>query len=386
MNSVFEKLNRNNPLRNVSVIFIIFMILQLSKFWIINYISIVLIFFIFFKYCKFAYHELTFALLLSTALIYTFLFVKNPFLLIYAMTIIGYILLKSTLSVFFSKINNLNLCLAIIFYCICIFNILCYLVPELNNAARAVFSYSGGSEFRITGFIQGYEFVPYILLTYAAYEYELNGRNFSKKSLINTCLAILVSTLSGRYAMVTIFIYILYIIITSKKPMAIISISAIVYIILHMFDPIRLGNITDTIEVAFNIMLNFNISGIEIREGDFTSMSEIDGQYNLSPVTWVNELIYPLSNITENFFPSLNVNQVDPGPSLLILNLGIIFTYCIYHFFWYSINRTTRKKIPLIIILLVMATDIKYKTLFSLMPMTWIFALHINHSIQANKL
>ncbi len=362
-----------------AVIIFFGIISQLTKYWIVNYAFIVICFCLCFGHIKINTGVLYYSFALSLTMILMYLYVGNQTLLKYSISLFILPFLIGLLNELLFENKYLNTIIDCIFYFLCIFNLLCFIFPLFNDYARMLFSYADGSSFRISGLIQAYEFVPYVLLTYVTYKFIANNFVISKLLLFNSLIAIFVSLISGRFAIVLIMIFLFYIFKSLKNKFMVIILMFMGASTVYMVKPDIYRNLYLAFSIGIELLKNFNFEYIHIEESKYVGEIEVEGQYNLSPVTWLNELILPLSSISDHIFPSKEFTQIDPGPSYLILNLGILYFGILYYMYFFIIKKMTSKSIPLIIIILLLFVDLKYKALYSLMPLVWIVTLHINY-------
>ena len=115
---------------------------------------------------------------------------------------------------------------------------------------------------------------------------------------------------------------------------------------------------------------------------NYTRFSEnsinVEGQYNLSPLILLNEMLIPFYNWESYFLPS-SFKTVDPGPSYMILNLGFIITIFLYIYFFKVIKYYTKFSIPIVVILIFLSIDFKFRSLYVLFTTFWLVCNHINY-------
>ena len=238
---------------------------------------------------------------------------------------------------------NLKKILEKIFYIHVISVISCYFFPTINNFFKSIFFYSSDSltgweskldlyDIRVTGFIQGYEFVPFLVVTYLAYEYLNLNKKLSNKFAVKLLLGTLACLFSGRYSFIPLFILFVYMFFNRKHLSFKILISLLTsLILLKFFDKIIL-NINNTLKIIYD----FLVIGSDADFSKYSRFSEnainVSGQYNLSPITLLNEILTPFLNLENHLLPSYMAN-IDPGPSYMILNLGFILSVFLYIFF-----------------------------------------------------
>ena len=78
--------------------------------------------------------------------------------------------------------------------------------------------------------------------------------------------------------------------------------------------------------------------------------------------------------------------MLDPGPSYMMINIGFLLTLSLYIFFFKFIKNVFGISVPLVVIAIFMVIDIKFRTLYVLMPTLWILLNHANHVNQTKRL
>ena len=269
---------------------------------------------------------------------------------------------------------ELSLALEAVFFIHAITIILCFIFPTLNDLLRPYFSYDGGSEFRISGFIQGYEFTAFLLTIYLAYDYLNLSKNVTPKFLLKLSLGLIAALLGGRYALIPVSILLIYILLDSKYFMTKISFISIgvTSFILIFEDAVQ--NIYQTSLMLIDLVKY----GVDYDFSIYWDDGSRD-QYNLSPLTLIHELTLPLYSWSNHLLPSATEILLDPGPSYMMINVGFLLTLLLYIFFFRLIRNVFGVSLPLIVIALFMVIDIKYRTLYALMPTLWILLNHVNY-------
>ena len=240
------------------------------------------------------------------------------------------------------------------------------------------FSYAEGSKDRLTGFIAGYEFVPFIMTIYLAYDYLNIGKVISRKFIIKLLLGVLVSLFSGRYSVVPLTILLLFIGFDRRRILLKITIfMGSMGIILLVFNKIII-NIVQTVL----LLKDYAIFGAGYDFSKYSSNSPdgvlVENQYNLSPLRLLNEILYPFLRWEDHILPSAMLT-IDSGPSYLISNLGFIFSFVLYVFYFKVIGRCFKQTIPIIVVLLFLIIDLKFRSLYVLMPTCWLLINHVNY-------
>ena len=158
-----------NKLLLLIVVFSIFFLTL--KFEAINNLFILSTFALFFSQIRIKPLAFCFTLFISAILMSYFLFADNQTLLKYALYLLRFIALTYLIFLVLRLEIHLSSGLEIVFYVHASAIILSFIFPVLHDFLRLYFTYEGGSPFRFSGFIQGYDFVPFIMTIYLAYEY-----------------------------------------------------------------------------------------------------------------------------------------------------------------------------------------------------------------------
>lgn len=272
--------------------------------------------------------------------------------------------------------NILNKSLKSIYYIHVGAILLCFLWPQLNNVFRNLFSYSTGSEFRISGFIQGYDFVPFIILIYLGYEFKIIGEKLTSFFLLKLLLGSIAIFVSGRFGIIPLGLFLLFVFIKSfnlLKLFLLVSFGfALSFFVQDIFQE-RFANILSTSNLIYEMLTNIdNIDYAKYRD------INVDGQYNLSPITFYNEFLKPFQNWGSHIFPG-SLELVDSGPSFLALNLGFFVTIFFYILYFKGINLSIGMIVPISIILIVLLVDLKFRSIYSLTPTVWLVVNHVNY-------
>tara|TARA_B100001758_G_C18391140_1_gene602998 strand:- start:481 stop:1389 length:909 start_codon:yes stop_codon:yes gene_type:complete len=285
----------------------------------------------------------------------------------------------------FLKSEDLNISstLKSIFYLHGFAVLLCYIFPPINQLFISIFGYSsatfsGGSIDRISGFIQGYDFVSYFFIIYLAYEYLNNNKKLDKKYIFKLFIGISASLMSGRYSFIPISLLLLFIASNGGRIILKTNFLVITSIIFVSIFPMIFENIF----IAINIMKDLFLHGFQYDFAEYSSEGRyeinVDGQYNLSPVQLIQESIRPFLNWNNHILPSKNVT-IDPGPSYMILNLGFLIAVYLYLFFFKVIKYYLKESVPLIVFIIFLSIDIKFRSLYALFPTCWLIVNHINY-------
>jgi len=250
---------------------------------------------------------------------------------------------------------------------------LCYISPQINSFFRSIFSYSTGSEFRISGFIQGYEFVSYIMLIHLAYEFEINDGRLTKSFLVKLLLGALSILFSGRFGLIPLGIIFMFIIFKSFDIFKLL-IFILFGVFLSTYFADRFENIKSTSNLVYDILTDVD----NIDSQKYYNEIEIDGQYNLSPLTFYYEFLKPFQDWGSHLLPNKS-DFVDSGPAFLSLNLGFLATFLLYILFFKAINKSSGIAIPISVVMVVLIVDLKFRSLYTLTPAVWLLLNHVNY-------
>jgi len=325
-------------------------------------------------------------LIVSSILLGWFFFAENLVLLKYSFYLIRFLALAYLIFFIMNSNMNLSRALEIVFFVHVITILLCSIFPSLNDIFREYFSYKGGSEHRITGFIAGYEFVPFVVTTYLVYDYLNLSKNIDLKFLMKLALGVVASLLSGRYSVVPVSILLIYILwdpnyFATKITFLLATLASFAFFYGEM--------ILNIIQTAF-MLIDFAQFGAEHDFSAYSSDSSegvsIDNQYNLSPLSLIYEIIFPFTSWSDYLLPSAVEISLDPGPSYMSANIGSLLTLGLYVFFFKSVRIIFGAPLPGIVILLFLVIDLKYRSLYVLMPMVWLLLNHANNVSQIKRL
>lgn len=371
------------------VIFCVIFLFTL-KFEILNNLILLGFIFLYINEIKIKVRSLWPLLLPALILIFFFIIFNNINYLKYGVYIFRFlILLFFAKKILISKELNLREILEKIFFIHVTAVILCYFFPTINNFFTTIFSYSSDSvglisstldlyNLRVSGFIQGYEFVPFLIIIYLSYEYIIENKKLSKKFVVKLLLGTLASLFSGRYSFVPLFILFFFIFFNRKHiylKFSIASLSSVVLI--TFFDKIIL-NIYNTLKIIYDLLLLGSDADFSMYSRFSDTAVNVSGQYNLSPITLLNEMLIPFLNWKDYLLPS-SVTNIDPGPSYMVLNLGFILSAFLYVYFFKTIKTYTKCSVPLVVCLIFLSIDFKFRSMYVLFPTVWLVINHINY-------
>jgi hypothetical protein len=259
--------------------------------------------------------------------------------------------------------------------------IMCFLSPRLNSIITNIFAYSvQKTNFRVSGFFSGFDIVSFFILVYLAYEY-LSARNIlSTQFLLKLFLGAFAILQSGRFGVIpmTIFVFFLFLKFKNVKWM-LLAIPVIIGIFFSGILDQRIDNISSTFK-----MLQVAVYDLDQVNNSFFEGKEFDGQYNQSPLTWYFEFIKPFKEI-ENYLTPGKQYFVDSGPSFFVLNFGFFLAFFLYMFYFKIFNLVISIRIPILIVVIILSADLKFRLLYSLMPIIWLLVNHFSYIQQLEQ-
>ena len=341
-----------------------FLGLLLTSFY--GYLPHLSFLFIFIKYYKklrinkpLLYYSFVLILFLSLSYLFTF----NLNILRVLGLIIVNLFLFSILQILSSKNDKIFYNLPEnLFYLHAFITALTFFSPKLN----AILSGVDGTTGRISGLV-GFDYMAFFYGTYLISDYFCCNRKISYSFILKLLISTLFVILSGRFGIIIIFYILLYIYFDN------ISIKKTFLFFLLILISIKL--LRDQLQFIYESIGGFwsyLLDNTNTDLKDFSNQNSNDeGYYSASPLTWLNMFLRPFSNIMHYILPSSESITVDPGPSFMILNLGLILTFIVYHYFslFFKINKTIIW--PFLIIYFL--TDIKYHGILVPSCMFWLF-------------
>jgi hypothetical protein len=136
--------------------------------------------------------------------------------------------------------------------------------------------------------------------------------------------------------------------------------------------------------LTFHGLFEFFVSG---NDAFFNSIDvgEGGGFYAASPLTWIAEFGLIFNNSIEVLFPSKTYFPVDSGPAYIILNSGLLLAIIFYFLFYLFIRSSGVHSLFLILIILI--SDLKFRSAFSLFPMFWIYlnSAYLTHGVGLSR-
>lgn len=352
------------------------------KFEFINNVIIVLILFAIKDKLKLLTSVVVTLALISLFLVPFYLFYFNNIYLKYIIYGFRLLVILFIAKKVFSNISMryiLNLSLELVYYTHVGAILLCYIFPQVNIVFRELFSYSTGSEFRVSGFIQGYEFVSFIVLIYLAYEFKINGDKLSKNFFFKLILGGLCIMLSGRFGIIPLSFFISWIFVKNFDLYKF-SFLVLLFIVFSGFLEDQIMNIINTGNLVYGMFTD--LENLDLQQ---YNVIKRDGQYNLSPLTWYYEFRTPFENLLTHILPG-DVQFVDSGPSYLALNFGFLVTFFLYIIYFRAINISMNEGIPIFVVIIVLIVDLKFRLLYTLMPVVWLLVNHLNYKYNKQSL
>jgi hypothetical protein len=310
---------------------------------------------------------LHYSLILIFFLSLSFLFTFNFVILRFLGLIVLSLFLYSILQIFFTKYEKIFFNLPDkLFYIHAIVTALTFFSPKLN----AILSGVEGTTGRISGLV-GFDYMAFFFGIYLISDYLCSNRKVSISFILKLLLSTLFVILSGRFGIIIIIFILLYIYFDS------ISIKkTFLFLLIILFALLLLREQVQFIYQSMGGFWSYLLDNSNTDLKEFSDQNSNDeGFYSASPITWLNMFLRPFLNIINFILPSSESITVDPGPSYMVLNLGLILTVIIYHYFslFFKINKTVIW--PFLIIYLL--TDIKYHGILVPSCMFWLF-LNLN--------
>lgn len=183
---------------------------------------------------------------------------------------------------------------------------------------------------------------------------------------------------SGRYSFVPLFVLFIFIFFNRKHLFLKTSIIGVSFVILiNFFDKI-IFNIYNTLKILYDLILLGSDADLSMYSRFSKDGINVAGQYNLSPITLLNEFLIPFLDWKNYILPS-SFENIDSGPSYMVLNLGFILSGFLYIYFFKTIKVYTKHSVPLIVVLIFLSIDFKFRSIYVLFPTVWLVVNHINY-------
>jgi hypothetical protein len=131
-------------------------------------------------------------------------------------------------------------------------------------------------------------------------------------------------------------------------------------------------------------MIQVAVVDLDEVDNSFFDGKEVEGQYNQSPLTWYFEFVIPFKEIGNYLSPG-KLYVVDSGPSFFVLNFGLFLAVFLYIFYFRMFKLVTKKHIPFLVVVIILAADLKFRLLYSLMPLMWLIVNHFSYMQQLEQ-
>lgn len=248
-----------------------------------------------------------------------------------------------------------------LFYFHSIIIIIAYLFPSINLLLTSFNEQTN----RVAGLV-GYDYMGFFYCTYLFTEYRCLGgkinRNFIYKILLSTFFILI----SGRFGIIILMYFFIYIFFQRINFAKIFSIFLLFFASISLFYQ-QVSYLISSYKAFYSYLVYNNTSDLN----DLTIQDTDAGYYSASPITWVNMFAKPFIELKNYIFPSRASLVVDPGPSYLILNIGLLITIFVYIYFSNFFKIKNKIYWPLLVVFLI--TDIKYHGIFVPSCMFWVY-------------
>ena len=331
------------------------------------HISFLFVFIKYYNKLKFKKYLFYYTFFLLFLLLVSFLFTFNLNILrVLGLIFVSFVLFSLT-QILFAKYEKIFFNLPEkLFFIHGFVTVLTIFSPDLNSILSGVKGTTG----RISGLV-GFDYMAFFYSTYLITDYFCSNRKISFIFILKLLISTLFVILSGRFGITIVSYIILYIYFDN------ISIKKTFLFFLIIIISIFL--LKDQLEFIYGTFKGFWAYLLDNSNTDLKDFSEQnsndDGYYSASPLTWLFMFLKPFLNISHYILPSIDSVTVDPGPSNMILNLGLILTLLVYHYFTFFFKSNKSIIWPLLFIYLL--SDIKFHGIFVPSCMFWLF-LNIN--------
>lgn len=293
-------------------------------------------------------------IILVYILLLSFLITQNQIIIKYiGLITFNYFLYFST-KTFVKKLNlsNLNFILNTVFYIHAFIIIISAII------------FRGQTNVRFAGLIGAYDFVSFVLVIFLVGDFEYQNKKFTLNIIFKLFLTIIAIAFSGRFGFIILIFFLIRIFLMNfsfKK--SIILFLSLLLILTIFFD--KFIFVYDSFIGIYDYLKNGNLDAFN------DLYVEDSGYYAASPITWFSEFMRPFANPGMYLFPNKQIAIVDSGISYVFLNLGFILGIYLYFYFtnYFKINKKTFY--PFLIIFLL--SDIKFRSIFVIFPMFWLF-------------
>ena len=259
--------------------------------------------------------------------------------------------------------------------------IICILSPSINNIVTNIFAFSvQGTNARVSGFFFSFDIVSFFIVVYLAYEYLATRRVLTTSLFIKLLLGAFAIFQSGRFGIIPLAIFVLFLFVKLKNAKRLLLALPVILAILSsgVLDR-RIDNVMSTFK-----MIQVAVNDIEQVDNSFFEGKNIEGQYNQSPLTWYFEFINPFNNLGDYLFPG-KLYIVDSGPAYFVLNFGLFLSVLLYVLYFRIFTQITKTHIPYIVVAIFLAADLKFRLLYTLMPLVWLALNHFSYMQQLEK-
>lgn len=243
-------------------------------------------------------------------------------------------------------------------------NISILLLSYLFDSVAVLFSRAGVGPERLGGLI-GYDFVAFFVSIYIISRIETGRLLFRWPLFFHLSLATFATLNSGRFGFFILLILYSYVFMrfASVKTLIIILVVGVVGYTIN----------SDRINLIFNTVLGIYEYVTTNSSEAFSSISVEDatGFYAASPLTWIGEFGLAFSTLPEHLLPSSSYTAVDSGLAYMILNSGFLLSFLFYGLLFSFLRSAHARNV--FIVLIFVATDLKFRSAFSVFPMLWIY-------------
>jgi len=241
-------------------------------------------------------------------------------------------------------------------------NILILVASYIFDPIAFFFSKQNNGIERLGGLL-GYDYVGFLVSIYIISKIESKSLSLGWPLFLHLCLATIVVLNSGRFGFLILIVLYLFILhrFTSVKTLLIFSLLALFS---YALNAERVNLIISSFSGIYEYMKYDSLDTLKATAGN-------NGFYALSPLSWYSEFSSALAHPEQTFFPSPLHHGVDSGPAYMIVNTGLALTFLYYLLFFLFLRLMQVNNFFMILIILI--TDLKFKTVFSVFPMFWIY-------------
>jgi hypothetical protein len=256
--------------------------------------------------------------------------------------------------------NNLNYVAEVVYK----FNIAILLISFFFDPVAILFGRAGVGAERLGGLV-GYDFVAFFVSIYIISRIETGRLLFRWPLFLHLSLATFVTLNSGRFGFIILLLLYLYVLARFATIRAV-SIMLAVGVVGYLFNSERVSLIFNTLFGVYEYLALGSGDAFDSISADATG-----GFYAASPLTWLGEFGMAFKHLPEYLLPSNVHLAVDSGPAYMILNSGLCLTILFYWLFFWVLKMAHATNI--FIILIIIATDLKFRSAFSVFLMLWIY-------------